>query len=46
MKNYSNHYVYGARVEGIMARSSGVPRDFFGRLKKFFSEQRTDRTGL
>jgi len=33
-KNYSNDYVYGARVEIIMARSSGVPRDFVGGVEQ------------
>ena len=46
VNNYSNDYVYGARVEVIMARSSGEPRNFVGGLKKFFWEQRTDRTGI
>jgi len=28
IKNYSNEYIHGARVEVIMARSNGVPRNF------------------
>ena len=28
IKNYLNDYVYGARFEVIMARSSGVPMTF------------------
>jgi hypothetical protein len=43
IKNYVNDYVYGARVEVIMARRSGVPRDFVEGFNKFSWRQRTER---
>jgi hypothetical protein len=46
IKNYSNDYFYGARVEVNMVRSSGVPRDFVVCFNKFSWGQRTEKGDL
>jgi hypothetical protein len=45
IKNYSNDNFYGARVEVIMARSSGVQRDFFGEVQKILLRTEDRQSG-